>query len=590
MGDTSGQIPIGASTGEAVEILRDVRGQIDQERAYQKLLEGQIEEAMLAKRQAEASAREERELDPSLSQKHQRKPSFKSHKKKVKKVNKELLALQTEVDGMQQLTQELCEELPAVKAARERETRRTVAHPSSQYHQSMLSSEAIRILEIQPWHPTAVKHSQATDSVFEWQYWNSEEENWEGALASFPDNMLFHTLPILSTDDDSDWKEEEENSSSSNPPSEQNRDEKNETSAQDTSQTSPIDPASITATPAIHPETAPAVFDLQHLLAGLLPPSAAVRSTIHAARKHHHSQSRPKHNIRNKYGPVLTNAAVTHRLSLDTSTGFTLPDPSESGGTWKWLGWWKIGHSNRSLAPLNEDTEKSDCSQTSTRSAPLDSEGWIYAREESHHDDWNASKLSWGTFEDHCPAPVLRRRKWIRQRVLVDYPLASEATLEYLQLKADNASMVLATKELQNKLYETTDQNEQVQQYATTTNELHQEELARYQLVWELQEERIKALRYGRFQRKIEELACSPDDILPILSNPELFGHLQDSLRNSGAITNAMLQQGIHFYIQDYIRQRELQASFNNNEEGLNQNGDGQLNSDDETEDDSELS
>jgi hypothetical protein len=75
-----------------------------------------------------------------------------------------------------------------------------------------------------------------------------------------------------------------------------------------------------------------------------------------------------------------------------------------------------------------------------------------------------------------------------------------------------------------------------------------------YQSKWEKQEELAKKLRYGKFKRKIAELSCTQDDILPIIANPDLFGQLQQALRQSGAITNAMLQQGIHFYIQDHVR------------------------------------
>ena len=114
--------------------------------------------------------------------------------------------------------------------------------------------------------------------------------------------------------------------------------------------------------------------------------------------------------------------------------------------------------------------------------------------------------------------------------------------------------MRLATEELKERLMETNASYEQVQLHSKTTHKTNKSQLDHYQQTWEQHEERIKVLRYGRFKRKIEELACKQDDILPIIANPELFWYLQQALQQSGAITNAMLQQGTHFYIQDHVQ------------------------------------
>ena len=264
---------------ETAAILRDVQGQIDQERAHQQVLEAQIKEALLAQRQPKASAASKEKKSQSPT----RKSSTKVFKKAEEKVSKELLALQAQVDGMRRLTEALCGDIAAVTAAREREIRRNASHPSkySQYSQNMLSVEAIRLLEIQPWHPTAVKHSQATDSVFEWQYWNPMEEIWEGALSSFPNTMLFHKLPVLlpieiEKQDTGSEEVSRKDNSTKNPVVDQTGDEKSESSRTDDHQENK-------ASVALSSETVQPAFDLQSLLAGLLP------STTHATQSHHHA-------------------------------------------------------------------------------------------------------------------------------------------------------------------------------------------------------------------------------------------------------------------------------------------------------------
>jgi len=152
--------------------------------------------------------------------------------------------------------------------------------------------------------------------------------------------------------------------------------------------------------------------------------------------------------------------------------------------------------------------------------------------------------------------PTVRRRKWVRHRVLVDYPLAVKSTQECLRLAADSATMALATQALEERLDETCRSLQQATLDHDETHQNNQRHVQYYQHKWEVQEERVKILRYGKFKRKIEELTCKQEDILPIIANPHLFLHLQRALRQSGAITNAMLLQGIHFFIDDHVRKR----------------------------------
>lgn len=49
----------------------------------------------------------------------------------------------------------------------------------------------------------------------------------------------------------------------------------------------------------------------------------------------------------------------------------------------------------------------------------------------------------------------IRRRKWIRRRILTDYPLASERTRQYLKLCAENARLFMTATKLSEQLGQT---------------------------------------------------------------------------------------------------------------------------------------
>ena len=132
------------------------------------------------------------------------------------------------------------------------------------------------------------------------------------------------------------------------------------------------------------------------------------------------SSSPPKGNC------VLTNIEVTHLLNIDQ--GYPLPT---DGGVWKWVGGWRIDK--------NQNT---------------DNDGWSYSNSRNINDE--------SSYYDQLRMPtkgqanlLKRRRKWTRLRALVDYPQASESTVEYLKLVAANAELDISVEKLSSQLVET---------------------------------------------------------------------------------------------------------------------------------------
>ena len=56
-----------------------------------------------------------------------------------------------------------------------------------------------------------------------------------------------------------------------------------------------------------------------------------------------------------------------------------------------------------------------------------------------------------------------------------------------------------------------------------------------------------------RFQRQLDHLKYSESDLAQLLQQKGGFRRLQQSLRKSGAVTNQLLKQGLHFYVRDQL-------------------------------------
>jgi hypothetical protein len=145
---------------------------------------------------------------------------------------------------------------------------------------------------------------------------------------------------------------------------------------------------------------------------------------------------------------VLTNQSMTKLYNLQK--GYPLPD---NGGTWQWVGGWRV----EKRISLNQDISASD--QTNGRRVvDCDEEGWSYAMEASHFVLGDPSEFCWdhpGTGEDGNVIRPVRRRKWTRQRALVEYPHASEQTKCFLRLMAQHTYATLGANKVSEQLIDT---------------------------------------------------------------------------------------------------------------------------------------
>jgi len=132
---------------------------------------------------------------------------------------------------------------------------------------------------------------------------------------------------------------------------------------------------------------------------------------------------------------VLTDAKLSYVVNIDK--GYPLPD---DGTSWEWVAGWRV----------DKHVETSE----KERSMDCDDQGWSYAVKPS---DFSVRELCWDNAADEKGNVVrpFRRRKWTRRRVLVSYPNASQPTLEYLRLLAENMRLGVSVTKLSDQLVET---------------------------------------------------------------------------------------------------------------------------------------
>lgn len=124
---------------------------------------------------------------------------------------------------------------------------------------------------------------------------------------------------------------------------------------------------------------------------------------------------------------VLTNLDATTILNIDN--GYPLPE--NDGGDWTWVGPWSI-----------------------EKSYDTDERGWSYSNQVEILSDPSTYCSDFRVPERGKTNLVKRRRKWTRQRVLIDYPHASSMTKEYLKLVADKARLDGSVDKLSGQLVE----------------------------------------------------------------------------------------------------------------------------------------
>jgi hypothetical protein len=132
---------------------------------------------------------------------------------------------------------------------------------------------------------------------------------------------------------------------------------------------------------------------------------------------------------------VLTDAKLSYVVNIDK--GYPLPD---DGTEWQWVSGWRVDKHVEVL----EKERRMDC----------DGQGWSYAIKPS---DFSVRELCWDSAADEKGTVLrpYRRRRWTRRRVLVSYPNASQPTLEYLRLLAENMRLGVNMTKLSDQLVET---------------------------------------------------------------------------------------------------------------------------------------
>jgi hypothetical protein len=147
----------------------------------------------------------------------------------------------------------------------------------------------------------------------------------------------------------------------------------------------------------------------------------------------------------NKYR-IFTDARVSVIYDLDAG----YPLPSNDGGIWEWVGSWRIS-SRTATGSITDSLDNHDRVES-------DQSGWSYVVEPR---DFliGLKDMVWDnpgiTLTNNKPARLFRRRRWTRQRVLVDYLSASESTKQYLKMLSENARLSLSASKISEQLIET---------------------------------------------------------------------------------------------------------------------------------------
>jgi hypothetical protein len=361
-------------------------------------------------------------------------------------------ALQHELEGYRQIINAMTQEKPAIAAAiQANDARRSAVQLGRPMplQNPTLPLHVIRLLEIMPWEPKAQEYAFGTEEIFEWQVYNVKQQKWCSSFKEMP--SIFQTLPIL----------------------------KATTNAVQESQ------------PSVALRQPGRDRSLLMFLAGTMKMGSA-------------SLTAPPDNS------VLTNAGLNHMVEL--ANGFPLP---LDGGTWQWVGAWRV--EKRVILftgdGLDNRPQTLDC----------DEDGWSYAMDVSDYFEDNpeehcferpgmvedkltlekASFLSGNKVVRHMiPIRKVRRRKWTRRRVLVDYPYASEQSKHFLRLLAQNASLTFAANKISDQLVDVKMQLTDTRLKTLQHEEETKTKVAQLKLEMNLKEAAIRKLKQQKLTEK----------------------------------------------------------------------------------------
>ena len=145
------------SEHEDNSVLRDVLDELDRERTQRAELEAKVR--LLLQNESKHDHTRSREPKRDVSR-------------------KDLIALQTEKDGLVELLDAILGDKPAFHAAAK---------------SSSLPLHAVRLLEIMPWDPRARQHALGTEELYEWQFF--QKNQWVQNIRQFP--PFFRHLPVI---------------------------------------------------------------------------------------------------------------------------------------------------------------------------------------------------------------------------------------------------------------------------------------------------------------------------------------------------------------------------------------------------------
>ena len=176
---------------------------------------------------------------------------------------------------------------------------------------------------------------------------------------------------------------------------------------------------------------------------------------------------------------VLTDATVTKIIKVDR--GYGLP---QNGGTWEWVSGWRV---DRHVGGMDESSPLSrvDCDQ----------DGWSYG-EAVEHFITSPAELCWGNADvsDNVARRPFRRRRWARQRALRSYPYASNTTLQFLRILAENARLSVTVTKLTDQLVETKNKLTENEDVLVSTKDKHRTEVESLKRELKLRDETINRM------------------------------------------------------------------------------------------------
>jgi len=372
---------------------------------------------------------------------------------------KSYAALQQELQGLKEIVDVMTSEKPAIsaalKAAHPRQLAiqmgRTAPPQPPQQNNPTLPLHVIRLLEVMPWEPKAQEHVFGSEEIYEWQVFNVKKQAWSMDVNHFP--PYIKTMPVLE----------------STASSEKNNINPYFNVVQD--HTPSLE--SLRQQPGLCRDRSLLMYLAGCETMGATSSSAASSASSSAGATTAAALTAPPDKS------ILTDGDLSHRIG-NLAHGFPLP---HDGGTWKWVGSWRI--EKRVIVYVGgdrDDDDDNDNNDNSGMNTPrritldCDEDGWSYAMDANDFLKDHPEKYCHeqpGTIEDRVtlekasflsgtkvvrhlvPLRKVRRRKWTRRRVLVDYPFASEQSKHFLRLLAENASLTVAANKISDQLVET---------------------------------------------------------------------------------------------------------------------------------------